>query len=50
MVCIKPFLASFRLTVQESGGCYMYEWSFSATAEMVVGMALVVVMVALVFV
>jgi hypothetical protein len=30
--------------------CEMYEWSFSSTAELVVGIALAIVVVALVFI
>jgi hypothetical protein len=39
-----------RLTGGKAGGGKMFEWSFSATAEMVVGLALLAVIVAAIFV
>ena len=46
---IKPFPECFRLTVRE-GRHEMTEWSFSSTAELVTGLMLAVVVVALMFI
>jgi len=51
MASIKPFPHPVRLTLSERQvSAKMYDWSFSATAEWVVGALLVVAIVATMFV
>jgi len=50
MRCVKPFGEIERLSHHKRKVDPMREWSFSATAELVVGLALALVVVALVFV
>jgi F0F1-type ATP synthase membrane subunit a len=46
----KPFFAVPRLPTCEERRRNMLEWSFSSTAELVVGLALALAVVALIFV